>query len=101
MIRRRILLAAGNLGLWVLTIGVLIFLLFPLIVVVPESFSPSAILQFPPAGLSLRWYRDFFSDPASRSRCLRQCSDWEPRSHWSDLSGSGGHWSVRWRFLRS
>jgi ABC-type spermidine/putrescine transport system permease subunit II len=37
---------------------------FPLVVVVPESFSPSSILQFPPTGLSLRWYRDFFSDPA-------------------------------------
>ena len=64
MIGRRILLAATNTGLWALSIAVLFFLVFPLVVVVPESFSPSAILQFPPTGLSLRWYRDFFSDPA-------------------------------------
>lgn len=49
-------------ALWVLTVLVLVFLVFPLVVVIPESFSPSAILQFPPAGFSLRWYRDFFSD---------------------------------------
>jgi ABC-type spermidine/putrescine transport system permease subunit II len=64
MTGRRIFLAAAHSALWILTIGVLVFLLFPLVVVVPESFSPSAILQFPPAGLSLRWYDDFFSDPA-------------------------------------
>lgn len=62
MIGRRVLLMVTNIGLWTLTITVLSFLVFPLVVVVPESFSPSAILQFPPAGLSLRWYRDFFGD---------------------------------------
>lgn len=62
MISRRIFLAAANAGLWILAILVLLFLVFPLIVVVPKSFSPSAILQFPPTGLSLRWYQDFFGD---------------------------------------
>jgi|SRR5271163_4898804 len=62
MIGRRVLLMVTNIGLWTLTVTVLFFLVFPLVVVVPESFSPSAILQFPPAGLSLRWYRDFFGD---------------------------------------
>jgi ABC-type spermidine/putrescine transport system permease subunit II len=64
MTGRRVFLGAVHAGLWALTAGVLIFLVFPLVVVVPESFSPSAILQFPPASLSLRWYRDFFSDPS-------------------------------------
>lgn len=42
--------------------AVLAFLLLPLIVVIPISFSPSTVLHFPPAGLSWRWYEDFFSD---------------------------------------
>lgn len=63
MTGRKLLSGATQIGLWVLTGTVLVFLIFPLIVVVPESFSPSAILTFPPAGVSLRWYQDFFSDP--------------------------------------
>lgn len=62
MIGRTLLMGAVNLSLWLITIGVLIFLVFPLVVVIPESFSPSAVLQFPPESLSLRWYRDFFGD---------------------------------------
>jgi ABC-type spermidine/putrescine transport system permease subunit II len=46
-----------------LVVLVLAFLIFPLVVVIPESFSPSAVLQFPPVGLSLRWYQDFFNGP--------------------------------------
>jgi len=63
VIGRSLLMGAVTVGLWVLTVAVLAFLIFPLVVVIPESFSPSAVLQFPPASLSLRWYRDFFGDP--------------------------------------
>ncbi len=63
MIGRSILMSLVNFSLWLITIAVLLFLIFPLVVVIPESFSPSAILQFPPASLSLRWYEDFFGDP--------------------------------------
>jgi len=42
---------------------VFLFLLLPLIVVVPISFSDSAYLQFPPPRYSLRWYREFLGDP--------------------------------------
>jgi len=59
---RSLYLGAARAALWALTVLVLVFLIFPLLVVIPESFSPSAILQFPPAGLSLRWYRDFFGN---------------------------------------
>lgn len=41
---------------------VFLFLMAPLIVVVPISFSSSAYLQFPPPGWSLRWYEAYFSD---------------------------------------
>jgi ABC-type spermidine/putrescine transport system permease subunit II len=63
MIGRTLLDGAVNFSLWLITIAVLLFLIFPLVVVIPESFSPSAVLQFPPASLSLRWYKDFFGDP--------------------------------------
>lgn len=48
--------------LWVFTLAVIWFLLFPLIAVLPISVSADTILQFPPKDLSLRWYREFFSD---------------------------------------
>ncbi|MCH4549267.1 ABC transporter permease subunit [Rhizobium changzhiense] len=41
---------------------VILFLLFPEIVVIVMSFSDGATLQFPPTALSLRWYVSFFSD---------------------------------------
>ncbi len=43
-------------------IGVLFFLLLPVVIVIPMSFSESSSLQFPPQGFSLRWYAQVFSD---------------------------------------
>ena len=43
--------------------AVVVFLLFPLLVVIPISFVDSRFLQFPPEAFSLRWYRNFFDDP--------------------------------------
>jgi putative spermidine/putrescine transport system permease protein len=43
--------------------AVLLFLCLPIAIVVPMSFSSASSLEFPPPGLSLRWYHSFFSDP--------------------------------------
>ncbi|WP_342215890.1 ABC transporter permease subunit [Mesorhizobium sp. L-8-3] len=43
---------------------VMFYLLFPELLVLIMSFSPGQLLQFPPSGLSLQWYRAFFSDPS-------------------------------------
>lgn len=43
---------------------VLLYLVLPIVVVVPLSFSSGLYLSFPPPGLSLRWYARFFADPA-------------------------------------
>ncbi|RAZ71150.1 ABC transporter permease subunit [Mesorhizobium atlanticum] len=43
---------------------VLCYLLFPELVVIIMSFSAGSLLEFPPSGLSMRWYRSFFDDPA-------------------------------------
>lgn len=48
---------------WLFACTVLFYLLVPLIVVIPVSLTNGQIAHFPPEGLSLRWYRDFFNDP--------------------------------------
>lgn len=45
-------------------VAVLLFLVIPVLIVVPMSFSPSSSLQFPPQGFSLRWYGTVFTDAA-------------------------------------
>ena len=42
---------------------VVAFILAPTLVIVPMSFSPKDYLEFPPTGLTLRWYGEFFGDP--------------------------------------
>lgn len=59
--RRRV--ALGRMVLGAVAISVLLFLTLPILVVVPMSFSSTSTLQFPPPGLSLRWYAAFFTDP--------------------------------------
>jgi putative spermidine/putrescine transport system permease protein len=39
------------------------FLLFPLVAILPISFSSSTLLRLPPPGYSLQWYRAIWSDP--------------------------------------
>lgn len=43
---------------------VLLFLVVPVLIVVPMSFSNARFLTFPPPGYSLRWYEAFFGNPA-------------------------------------
>jgi ABC-type spermidine/putrescine transport system permease subunit II len=47
------------------------FLMAPLLIVFPISFSSSSYLQFPPPGWSLRWYEAYFTDPAWIDSTLR------------------------------
>src|SRR5207253_298147 len=35
-----------------------------LVIIVPTSFSASAYMEFPPRGLSLQWYRNYFASRA-------------------------------------
>jgi putative spermidine/putrescine transport system permease protein len=42
---------------------IFLFLMLPLVVVFPLSLSSAPYLQFPPPGLSLRWYQSYFGDP--------------------------------------
>lgn len=53
-----------KLGWWTLRgvcIGVLAFLLLPILVIMPLSFSASSFLVYPIPGWSLKWYHDLFT----------------------------------------
>ncbi|WGR93404.1 ABC transporter permease subunit [Bradyrhizobium sp. ISRA443] len=43
---------------------VMVFLLFPELIVIVMSFSAGPFLEFPPSGFSLHWYYAFFDDPS-------------------------------------
>lgn len=55
--------SASRLPLYLLVAIVVIFLIAPMLIVVPMSFSSSNELRFPPTGFSTRWYERFLSDP--------------------------------------
>ena len=44
------------------TFLVLLFLVLPVFIIIPISFSSSQYLTFPPKGFSLQWYQNFFTD---------------------------------------
>ncbi len=44
-------------------VALVAFMTLPTVVVIAVSFNPTAILSFPPAGLSLRWYENVLTYP--------------------------------------
>jgi putative spermidine/putrescine transport system permease protein len=48
-------------GLALFTGAVLVFLVAPILIIVPLSFSSGSFFYYPLPGFSLRWYQDFFS----------------------------------------
>src|SRR4030095_4947229 len=52
---------ATGIGLNVLTGAVLVFLVAPILTIVPLSFSSGSFFYYPLPGFSLRWYEDFFT----------------------------------------
>lgn len=43
-------------------LGTIAFLVLPILLVIPMSFGSGDYLEFPPSGLSLRWYKAYFAD---------------------------------------
>lgn len=58
--RQRRSVSLPRLALYVFCALVLAYLVFPVLVVIPLSFSSAQYLTFPPPGFSLQWYRNFF-----------------------------------------
>ena len=48
-------------GLWLVSGLVLVYLVLPILIIIPTSFGSSAYMDFPPRTWSLRWYTNFFS----------------------------------------
>jgi putative spermidine/putrescine transport system permease protein len=57
----------GRWPLRLLGLITVLFLVIPVLVVVPMSLSTSAFLEFPPPGFGWRYYEEFFGDPAWRA----------------------------------
>ena len=55
--------SVGRFILWLFVAIVLFYLVFPVFVVVPVSFSSTKYLQFPPPGWSLQWYQNYLDRP--------------------------------------
>src|SRR6267378_3038291 len=52
-----------TIAMWIGVTAVLVFLILPVAVIFPLSFSASPYLEFPPRGWSLQWYRNYASRP--------------------------------------
>ena len=48
---------------WIFTSLVLLFLIAPILAIIPLSFNAEPYFSYPMPGLSLQWYRDFFGNP--------------------------------------
>jgi putative spermidine/putrescine transport system permease protein len=59
MRRKRAQRSGPGYGVIVAATLVLLYLVFPILVVIPLSFSAGTYLSFPPPGFSLRWYANF------------------------------------------
>ena len=55
------ILTRGGLAILAALIGV--YLVLPVLIVVPMSFSDSSFLSFPPGEMSLRWFHNILDDP--------------------------------------
>ncbi|HWX47285.1 MAG TPA: ABC transporter permease [Roseomonas sp.] len=54
---------AGRMAVNAAAYAVTVFLLLPTLIIIPMSVGPERFLRFPPAGVSLRWYAEYFRDP--------------------------------------
>ena len=54
----------ARIALYVISALVLVYLIIPVLIIAPISFSSARFLTFPPPSFSLRWYQQYFSNPA-------------------------------------
>jgi putative spermidine/putrescine transport system permease protein len=57
-------LSPGRIAIVLFCALVLLYLILPVLIIVPMSFSSARFLTFPPPSLSLRWYQEYFGNPA-------------------------------------
>src|SRR5258708_3368437 len=52
---------AGRAAYLTLNLGLLAFLLLPIVIVLVFALNPTPYISFPPVGVSLRWFHKFFA----------------------------------------
>ncbi|MGO8911675.1 MAG: ABC transporter permease [Bradyrhizobium sp.] len=57
-------LSLGRIAFAVFCTLVALYLILPVLIIVPMSFSSARFLTFPPPSLSLRWYQEYVGNPA-------------------------------------
>ncbi|PUA19092.1 ABC transporter permease subunit [Glaciimonas sp. PCH181] len=50
-------------GVRILSIIVLAVMILPVVLLIPESFTTSAFIDWPPRGFTLHWYQDLYNSP--------------------------------------
>lgn len=64
-------LGSYRVALLVLGVLLLVFLLIPLVVILPQAFSSGLFFKFPPPGYSSLWFDNVFNDPLWRDSFVR------------------------------
>ena len=64
-------LGGYRLALAALGVALAVFLLVPLVVILPQAFSSGLFFKFPPPGYSTQWFSDVVSDDLWRSAFTR------------------------------
>lgn len=54
----------ARMALYVISALVMVYLILPVLIIAPISFSSARFLTFPPPSFSLRWYQQYFANPA-------------------------------------
>ena len=83
---------------WVVTaIGVLVavFLLVPLLVILPAAFSADEFLTFPPVGFSSEWFIEAFTDPRWRDAALVSLQTASVATLAATVAGTAAAFAVR------
>lgn len=79
-------------------IVIVVFLFFPILIVLPLSFSDSQFLTFPPPEFGVRWYRAYLQDPIWIEATLRSLRVGFSAACLATLSGTlGVLWLTRTR----
>jgi putative spermidine/putrescine transport system permease protein len=88
--------------LWIVAGSVCLFLIGPIAIVIPLSFSKSEFLAFPPPGYTTRWYEQFFSDPTWTDALFRSLKVSAIATLLATSVGTGSAYalSARTRWLR-
>lgn len=68
--------------------ALVLFVFFPIFVILPISFSNDRFMQFPPATFGIRWYRTYFTDPSWMDATIRSLRVAAISSMFSALAGT-------------